>query len=106
MSSYSSGNGKIIIDFKENYVILYISKYNKIPKVKETDNSPISNLLTSLLLFKDYFKVENLERWNSKDGDEYLDIRIFFEEKLVHICSPESHSYEEALNILLDKLYE
>ena len=106
MSSYSSGNGKIIIDFRKDSFTFYISKYNKIPKVKETDNSPIANLLTSLLLFKDYFKVENLERWNSKEGDEYLDIRILFEEKLVHICSPESPSYEEALNILLDKLYE
>jgi hypothetical protein len=106
MSRYSSKNGKVVIDFRKNSVTFYKSKFHKMGQVKEIENPSLSNLLVSLLLFEDYFKVENLERWNSKEGDEYLDIRIFFEEKLVHICSHESPSYEETINMLLNELYE
>ena len=106
MSRYSSRNGKVIIDFRKNSVTFYKSQFHKFGQVKEIDDAPLSNLLVSLLLFEDYFKVENLERWNSKEGDGYLDIRIFFDEKLVQICIPKDPSYKDTIYILLNELYE
>lgn len=107
MSRYSSRNGKIIIGFTKNYITIYKSSFRKLnPPFKEIEDAPIANLLSSLFLFEDYFKVENLVKWNDKEGDEYLDFRIFFDEKLVQICSPKDPSYKETLYILLNELHE
>lgn len=102
MSNYVSKNGKVAISFSYDMVIFYYN-FRKIgSKVTFVENNVISNLLDSLLLFKEF----HIDKSNLSYGYDRFKMVVYLNEGYIRMMNYTPLKLDEAINLLLSKLYE